>query len=339
MPDIVAVDIGQRNKAEEQSQSATGANAVSSNNDINNINNEQRERRLRRRHSSTTQQQQQHQSGVRLRRGSRKLTRNNPNNTNKANRQRKKIAKWEEAQQQQQQQLDLQQQKDEQASDIDATDTAAEIISTAGDNTATATSYAANDKKDDRTFATLHSKNSNTHTSPMPMPMPMALASSSKSSSSSTSAAQHAPGCGPSPGTHHSPYLGCYSDKPNSRAFSFQLYGNSNSNSNSNSNYSKSKRRFNHGALDCERECTKRGFQYIGRQFKGQCFCGDEVDLERARGYTTDSDVNVNGNGNGSGSGKEGLVGGCDCCGQNVGGGKMCVWEVSCKEKKGLFCT
>jgi hypothetical protein len=102
-----------------------------------------------------------------------------------------------------------------------------------------------------------------------------------------------APGCGPTPGTHHSPYLGCYSDKKDDRAFPYELYGGMPS-------------RFEHGALDCERECTKRGFRYFGREYIGQCFCGNAID-----------DIT-----------RHGMDDGCDCCGTNVGEGKMCVWEV-----------
>ncbi|KAL3823573.1 hypothetical protein ACHAXA_002914 [Cyclostephanos tholiformis] len=101
-----------------------------------------------------------------------------------------------------------------------------------------------------------------------------------------------APGCGPTPGTHHSPYLGCYSDKKDDRAFPYELYGGMPS-------------RFEHGALDCERECTKRGFRYFGREYIGQCFCGNAID-----------DIT-----------RHGMDDGCDCCGTNVGEGKMCVWE------------
>ena len=106
-----------------------------------------------------------------------------------------------------------------------------------------------------------------------------------------------APGCGPTSGTHHSPYIGCYTDKLSDRAFPFQLYADS-----STTNKDKG-----HGALDCERECTSRGYRYIGREFKGQCFCGNNLD-----------DIV-----------RHGMDSGCNCCGYNVGSNKMCVWEVS----------
>jgi hypothetical protein len=57
-----------------------------------------------------------------------------------------------------------------------------------------------------------------------------------------------------------------------------------------------------HTPIDCETECGARGYDYFAREFRGQCFCG-------TGGY----DVH-------------GPTAGCDCCGENVGGGKMCVW-------------
>ena len=60
--------------------------------------------------------------------------------------------------------------------------------------------------------------------------------------------------------------------------------------------------------MDCERECSKRDFRYFGREFKGQCFCGSAIESVARHGRAE---------------------GGCDCCGENVGGGKICVWEVS----------
>ena len=128
--------------------------------------------------------------------------------------------------------------------------------------------------------------------------------SSSTQTSSSSSSSVAAPGCGPSSGTIHSPYLGCFTDKASDRAFPYEHNGGlSNS------------LRFGHGALDCERVCSNNkannnggdGYRYFGREFKGQCFCGNE--LERIVMYGMDE--------------------GCDCCGGNVGAGKMCVWEVS----------
>ncbi|KAL7530617.1 hypothetical protein ACHAXR_004582 [Thalassiosira sp. AJA248-18] len=118
-------------------------------------------------------------------------------------------------------------------------------------------------------------------------------------SSTTTSSSAAAPGCGPTPGTHHSPYLGCYNDRINSRAFPYELHENKKSRS----------KRFGHGALDCERECTSRGYRYFGREFKGQCFCGNGRLEDIVRHGMVES-------------------GGCDCCGGHVGGGgKMCVWE------------
>jgi len=105
----------------------------------------------------------------------------------------------------------------------------------------------------------------------------------------------HAPGCGGA-GTYHSPYLGCWDDKVNDRAFPFELHeGHS------------SDKRFGHGALDCERECSHRGYRYFGRQFKGQCFCGTDMSQITRHGRENN----------------------CDCCGANVGSGRFCLWENS----------
>ena len=54
-----------------------------------------------------------------------------------------------------------------------------------------------------------------------------------------------------------------------------------------------------HSARECMRACDKKGYSTFARQWKGQCFCGDGDDHER--------------------HGKER---GCDCCDDNVGGGK-----------------
>jgi len=103
-----------------------------------------------------------------------------------------------------------------------------------------------------------------------------------------------APGCGGSSGTTHSVYIGCYDDKSNDRAMPFELYG----------GHSRIKR-LGHGAVDCERECSKLGYRYFAREFRGQCFCGNSEAEYSKHG----EDI------------------GCDCCGQNVGPGRMCVWE------------
>jgi hypothetical protein len=102
-----------------------------------------------------------------------------------------------------------------------------------------------------------------------------------------TTDSNNAPGCGPSSGCYHSIYLGCYHDRQDDRAFPFEVPLKG------------------QGALDCERLCSNRGYRYFGRQFKGQCFCGSDYD--QIVKYGTDY--------------------GCNCCGENVGGGKMCVWE------------
>ena len=97
----------------------------------------------------------------------------------------------------------------------------------------------------------------------------------------------YAPGCGQSTGTYHSIYLGCYDDRQDDRAFPFQVPS------------------IGHSSLDCERECTNRSYRYFGRQFKGQCFCGSNY----------------------SQIVRHGAESGCNCCGENVGGGRQCVWE------------
>ncbi|KAL7546789.1 hypothetical protein ACHAWF_010121 [Thalassiosira exigua] len=112
--------------------------------------------------------------------------------------------------------------------------------------------------------------------------------------SSSTPSAS-APGCGPSPGTFHSPYLGCYVDKVGDRALPFELFAGMSRN-----------KRLGHGALDCERHCSQRGYRYFAREYRGQCFCGNN-DLGRIT--------------------RHGATSGCNCCGGNVGPGKMCLWE------------
>ena len=117
------------------------------------------------------------------------------------------------------------------------------------------------------------------------------IASNQSSASTQTARhlvdANHAPGCGQSTGTHHSKYLGCYNDRQDDRAFPIQIPSNG------------------HSSSKCERECTSRRYRYFGRQFKGQCFCGsDYIQIVR-----------------------HGIDTGCDCCGENVGGGKQCVWE------------
>jgi hypothetical protein len=55
--------------------------------------------------------------------------------------------------------------------------------------------------------------------------------------------------------------------------------------------------KFEHGALDCERECDRRGFRYFGREYRGKCFCGIALGDITRHGKEEDDD------------------GGCDCCG------------------------
>ena len=119
-----------------------------------------------------------------------------------------------------------------------------------------------------------------------------------------STSASASPGCGDTSGTYHSIYLGCYDDKLYSRAMPFELYG----------EMSRDKR-LGHSALDCERECSSRGYRYFAREYRGQCFCGNDE-----REYK-----------------QYGLVSGCNCCGENVGGGKMCVWEVRINMQCSLY--
>lgn len=60
-----------------------------------------------------------------------------------------------------------------------------------------------------------------------------------------------------------------------------------------------------HSAKDCQDECESKGMKYFSREWKGQCFCSNDNDFA-----------------------KHGSDSGCDCCGSNVGGNKMCVWQV-----------
>lgn len=83
-----------------------------------------------------------------------------------------------------------------------------------------------------------------------------------------------------------SSYLGCFRDRNRDRAMPHEVDG----------------RR--HSAEDCETECTKTGYMYFARQWKGQCFCSNDSTYD-----------------------KHGSTSGCDCCEDNVGGGKMCVWK------------
>ena len=61
-----------------------------------------------------------------------------------------------------------------------------------------------------------------------------------------------------------------------------------------------------HSAKDCQDECADKGMKYFAREWKGQCFCSEDDDF-----------------------GKHGTASDCDCCGNNVGLKKMCVWVVA----------
>jgi hypothetical protein len=66
-----------------------------------------------------------------------------------------------------------------------------------------------------------------------------------------------APGCMDK--FHDAPYVGCYEDRQKDRALSHKVMG-----------------RY-HSAETCHVECNKLGYRYFARQWRGQCFCGNEV--------------------------------------------------------------
>lgn len=66
-----------------------------------------------------------------------------------------------------------------------------------------------------------------------------------------------APGCMDK--FHDAPYMGCYEDRQKDRALSHKVMG-----------------RY-HDAQTCHLECNKLGYRYFARQWRGQCFCGNEV--------------------------------------------------------------
>lgn len=66
-----------------------------------------------------------------------------------------------------------------------------------------------------------------------------------------------APGCMDK--FHDAPYIGCYEDRQKDRALSHKVMG-----------------RY-HDAKTCHVECNKLGYRYFARQWRGQCFCGNEV--------------------------------------------------------------
>jgi len=54
---------------------------------------------------------------------------------------------------------------------------------------------------------------------------PNATSQTTSQTSPQTTTQLAAPKCGPTSGTHHSPYIGCYTDKLNDRIMSFELSG------------------------------------------------------------------------------------------------------------------
>ena len=68
-----------------------------------------------------------------------------------------------------------------------------------------------------------------------------------------------APGC--TDKFQDAPYLGCYEDRHKNRALPHEVNG-----------------RY-HSAEDCHTECNKAGYMYFSRQWRGQCFCGNDVSV------------------------------------------------------------
>jgi hypothetical protein len=80
-------------------------------------------------------------------------------------------------------------------------------------------------------------------------------------------------------------YMGCYKDEP-SRDLPYVISG---------SGFSTD---------TCHSKCKSHGYQFFGRQYDGQCFCGNSY-------------------------GKYGQSSGCDCDGDNVGAWKNCVYKIN----------
>ena len=68
---------------------------------------------------------------------------------------------------------------------------------------------------------------------------------------------QAAPGC--TDRFNAAPYLGCFEDKNNRRAFPYEVHGKGLS------------------AEFCGMKCNQAGYKYFAREWRGQCFCGDYV--------------------------------------------------------------
>ena len=130
-----------------------------------------------------------------------------------------------------------------------------------------------------------------------------------------------APGCAGK--FHDAGYAGCYHDRNRDRAMPHEVHGK------------------NHSPEDCHEACSKAGYEFFGRQWRGQCFCGEHVSVWQLVGdffyiltfcscvvcslllcITFPSNQPI------QGYDKHGSVKDCDCCGRNVGANKMCVWEV-----------
>ena len=81
--------------------------------------------------------------------------------------------------------------------------------------------------------------------------------------------------------------MGCFSDREGDRALPFRLEGNRKS------------------VAECLAGCLVRGYKFAGRQYLGQCWCGN------------------------SGYAKHGVSDCNDCSAENVGGYRSCVWEIN----------
>ena len=67
-------------------------------------------------------------------------------------------------------------------------------------------------------------------------------------------------------------YIGCYEDRLKDRALPYQVDGQ------------------DHSPEDCEAACKSKGYTIFGRQWKGQCFCGNAGDSHDQHGEVKDCD-------------------------------------------------
>ena len=69
-----------------------------------------------------------------------------------------------------------------------------------------------------------------------------------------------------------STYIGCFEDRLKDRALPYQVDGQ------------------DHSPDDCEAACKSEGYTVFGRQWKGQCFCGNAGDSHDQHGEVKDCD-------------------------------------------------